>query len=131
MKILLDTHILIWVLENNKSLTPFHKSILADAHNEKIVSQLSFIEIAIKINIGKLPGFNTSLHDFIYHVKNDGFSILPIANKHLITYTSLPFIGNHKDTFDRMLIATAINENMAIITVDDKFKLYQSLIRLL
>jgi PIN domain nuclease of toxin-antitoxin system len=131
MKILLDTHILIWVLENNKSLTPFHKSILADAHNEKIVSQLSFIEIAIKINIGKLPGFNTSLHDFIYHVKNDGFSILPIANKHLITYTSLPFIGNHKDPFDRMLIATAINENMAIITVDDKFKLYQSLIRLL
>ena len=104
---------------------------MADTRNEKIVSQLSFIEIAIKINIGKLPGFNISLHDFMYHVRNNGFSMLPIANKHLITYTMLPFIGNHKNPFDRMLIATAINENMTIITVDDKFKLYKNLIRLL
>ena len=65
MKILLDTHILIWVLENNKALSSHHKSILADVNNEKIVSSITFMEMAIKINIGKLPDFKISLKDFI------------------------------------------------------------------
>ncbi|MEP6950168.1 MAG: hypothetical protein ABI863_12865 [Ginsengibacter sp.] len=56
-KILPDTHILIWTLENNKALSAHYKSILADTNNEKTVSQISFMEMAIKITIGKLPDF--------------------------------------------------------------------------
>lgn len=130
MKILLDTHILIWVLENNKALSPHHKSILADTQNEKIVSQISFMEMAIKINIGKLSDFKITLDNFILQVQKDGFKILPLNNHHFAAYTSLPFVSEHKDPFDRFLIVTAIEENMSIITVDEKFKAYQHLVKL-
>ena len=125
MKVLLDTHILIWVLENNKALSSHHKSILTDANNEKIVSQITFMEMAIKINIGKLPDFKISLNDFIQQVEKDGFNILRLKNSHITTYTSLPLVSDHRDPFDRFLIAIAISENMSIITVDEKFKAYQ------
>lgn len=131
MKILLDTHILIWVLENNKALSSHHKSLLADTNNEKIVSQISFMEMAIKINIGKLPDFKIPLNDFIMHVENDGFKILQLHNSHFAVYTSLPFVSEHKDPFDRMLITIAIEENMSIVTVDEKFKAYQHLVKLI
>jgi len=48
MKILFDTHILIWILENNKALSPHYRSLLASTDNEKFVSQISFIELAVK-----------------------------------------------------------------------------------
>lgn len=131
MKLLLDTHILIWALEDNKSLSAYHKSLIADTNNEKIVSQISFMEMAIKINIGKLPDFTIALENFILQTKNDGFTILPLSNKHIAAYTSLPLISEHKDPFDRFLITIAIEEGMDIITVDEKFKAYNHLITIL
>jgi PIN domain nuclease of toxin-antitoxin system len=128
MKILVDTHILIWVLENNKILSSHHTSFLTDTANEKVVSQIRFMELAIKINIGKLPDFKVSLADFMKQVERDGFKILPVSNLHIAAYTSLPFVSGHRDPFDRFLIATAITENMSIITVDEKFKAYQHLL---
>src|SRR4051794_26998943 len=122
MKILVDTHILIWVLENNNTLSPQHKSYLADTNNEKIVSQISFMEMAIKINIGKLPDFNVPLSDFIKQVEKDGFKILPIRNNHIAAYPSLPFVPDHRDPFDRFLIVTAMEENMTIMTIDEKIQ---------
>lgn len=62
MKLLLDTHILIWVLENNNALSTKHKSLIGDVNNEKIISQISFMELAIKLNIGKLPDFKVPLN---------------------------------------------------------------------
>ena len=131
MKVLLDTHILIWVLENNNALSSHHKSILTDTNNEKIVSQVTFMEMAIKINIGKLPDFKISLNDFIQQVEKDGFKILPVSNNHIITYVSLPFVSYHRDPFDRFLISTAISENMSIITSDEKIKAYHHLVKIL
>ncbi|MEO6452579.1 MAG: type II toxin-antitoxin system VapC family toxin [Ginsengibacter sp.] len=131
MKVLLDTHILIWVLENNKSLSSHHNSILTDTNNEKIVSQISFMEMAIKINIGKLPDFKISLIDFIQQVEKDGFKILQVKNTHITTYASLSLVSDHRDPFDRFLIAIAILEDISIITVDEKFKAYQHLVNLI
>ncbi len=128
MKLLLDTHILIWVLENNKALSAHHKSLISDINNEKIVSQISFMEMAIKINIGKLPDFKISLTDFIEQVTKDGFKILPLYNNHFTAYASLPFVSEHKDPFDRFLITIAIQENMSIITVDEKLSAYSNLV---
>lgn len=131
MKLLLDTHVLIWVLENNKALSPRHRSLIANTDHEKIVSQISFMELAIKINIGKLPDFKMPLKDFIKQTEKDGFKILPLNNTHLTAYTSLPFVSDHKDPFDRMLITIAMEENMSILTVDEKFKAYIQLINIL
>jgi len=131
MKLLLDTHILIWVLENNRALPVHYKTLISDINNEKIVSQISFIEIAIKINIGKLPDFKLSLNDFIDQVESDGFKILPLYKNHFSAYTSLPFVSEHKDPFDRFLITIAIQENMSIITVDEKLKAYNHLVSII
>ncbi len=131
MKLLLDTHIIIWVLENSKALSAHHKSLIADTRNEKFISQVSFMEMAIKINIGKLPDFKISLEDFIRQTVKDGFIILSLSNNHFAAYTSLPIISDHKDPFDRFLVTIGIEEGMSIITVDEKFKAYNHLVNIL
>lgn len=87
--------------------------------------------MAIKINVGKLPDFNESMDKFMQQVENDGFKMLPIDKSHIVTFASLPLVSNHRDPFDRFLIATTISENMSIITTNEKFKAYQHLVKLL
>jgi len=128
VKILLDTHIIIWVTEDNPSLSAKHSALISDTKNEKFVSEFSFIELAIKINIGKLPNFKIPIGKFIDQVKSDGFKLLPVNNKYLDEFVKLPLVKDHRDPFDRLIISTAISENMNIITVDDKFKLYKKLV---
>ena len=90
MKILLDTHIIIWVTEDNPSLSAKHSAIISDTKNEKFVSEFSFIELAIKINVGKLPDFKMSIGKFIDQVLSDGFKLLPAHNKYLDEFVKLP-----------------------------------------
>jgi PIN domain nuclease of toxin-antitoxin system len=125
MKLLLDTHILLWVLENNNGLTVQQKELIQNTENEKWVSRISFMELAIKISIGKLET-KTSLQEIISHTTNDGFKILPIKDEHITNYLSLPLYENHRDPFDRFLISTAQFEEMDIISSDEKFQLYTS-----
>ncbi|MEI7978953.1 MAG: type II toxin-antitoxin system VapC family toxin [Bacteroidota bacterium] len=125
MKLLLDTHILLWVLENNNGLTVQQKELIQNTENEKWVSRISFMELAIKISIGKLET-KTSLQEIISHTTNDGFKILPIKDEHITNYLSLPLYENHRNPFDRFLISTAQFEEMGIISSDEKFQLYTS-----
>ena len=131
MKILLDTHIIIWIIEGNSSLTAKHFALISDTKNEKFVSEFSFIELAIKLNIGKLPGFKTSISRFIEQVQSDGFNVIPVKNTYLSEFVKLPLMKDHHDPFDRLIISTAISESMNIITVDDKFKLYRKFVNLI
>jgi PIN domain nuclease of toxin-antitoxin system len=85
------------------------------------------MEIALKINIGKLS-LKLTIPEIVKAVTDDGFSLLPISGHHLHTYTSLPLFEEHKDPFDRFIIATAIAENCEILTSDNKFKLYNNLV---
>lgn len=128
MKIILDTHIIIWVIEDNSSLSTKHSTLILDTKNEKFVSEFSFIELAIKINIGKLPDFKMPISEFIDQVQSDGFKLLPVSNKYLDEFVKLPLMKNHRDPFDRLIISTAISEDMSILTVDDKFKFYSKLV---
>ena len=89
------------------------------------------MEIAIKINIGKLPSFKLPLKDFINQTEKDGFKILPLSNNHFTTYADLPFVSDHKYPFDRFLISIAIEEKMSFITVDEKLKAYRHLVSIL
>jgi len=125
MKLLLDTHILLWVLENNNSLSTQQKELIQNTENEKWVSRISFMELAIKISIGKLET-KTTLQEIISITSNDGFKILPIKDEHITSYLSLPLYENHRDPFDRFLISTALFEKMSIISSDEKFQLYSS-----
>lgn len=122
MKLLLDTHTIIWFLNGDKNISQKVKFYIESIENTKYVSIASLWEIAIKYNLGKFQ-FTDGIDTFFDLVLNNGFKILPININHLIELSTLE--KYHKDPFDRILIAQAISENMAICTIDDKIKTYR------
>lgn len=112
MNILLDTHVLIWALENNPTLSTPAREIIIDGGNMVFVSAVSVWEIGIKRALGKLFTPDNLLEEISLH----RFTALPINFEHAKLAGDLPEI--HKDPFDRMLIAQAITEKLSLITRD-------------
>ena len=131
MRYLIDTQIAVWAKENNPKLTPGAKSLLEDFHNEILVSQFSLIELSIKLKIGKLPEFIVSIETFIETLVMDGFNILPVSNLHISAYQHIPLYDEHRDPFDRCIIATAHVEGLPLISADSQFERYGSFIDLI
>ena len=86
------------------------------------------MEISIKLKLGKLPDFIVSIEYITNQLLSDGFTILPVLNNHIFSYQSIPFFEDHRDPFDRFLLATALSEQIPIISADEKFVLYRPLI---
>ena len=120
MRVLLDTHALLWWLSDDAALTRSARRTIADTKNTLIVSAASAWEIATKVRLGRLPSANDLAADFSGHLDRDGFELLAISAEHGIRAGLLP--GPHKDPFDRMLIAQAQAENMPIITNETIFE---------
>jgi PIN domain nuclease of toxin-antitoxin system len=112
MNILLDTHVLIWALENNPTLSELSRSNIIDGNNLVFVSSASVWEISIKRNLGKLQAPDNLLEEIKLH----RFSHLHINLDHARLAEKLPDI--HRDPFDRMLIAQAMIERLTLITRD-------------
>lgn len=130
-KYLLDTQILIWALEDNPKLKPQLRTLIEDPGNEIFFSQLSLIEISIKLKIGKLPDFTVDLETITRQLLADDFIQLPIKNEHIFAYYFIPLLENHRDPFDRLLLATAFSEDIPILTGDEKFLLFQPLVQII
>ncbi len=128
MDILIDTQILIWIQENNPAISERSRAALSNSANQIYISQLSFIEIAIKLKIGKLPDFLVSVNQLIAQTEQDGFHIIQLDNRHIATYDQVPLYEDHRGPFDRLLLATALAEQMPIISADEKFSRYQGLV---
>jgi PIN domain nuclease of toxin-antitoxin system len=122
MKLLLDTHALLWYYLGDAQLsTPAQKAIEDDS-NDKYVSPASYWEIAIKIVLGKYR-LAEDYDDFIQHaIFDNGFRILPIRPRHTSELIGLP--RYHNDPFDRLIIAQTINEKMSVVTCDSAFAPY-------
>jgi PIN domain nuclease of toxin-antitoxin system len=118
VKLLLDTHTLIWWLANNPTLANEAKKAIASIDNIVFVSAVSAWEIAIKKTIGKL----TAPDDLAEQIKQKDFQPLPIEIHQALRVEKLPL--HHNDPFDRILIAQALCENLTIITRDRKFENY-------
>ena len=116
---LIDTHILLWYLSDDKNLSFELKRVLEDTKNEILVSVVSLWEIFIKEDLGKL----TVPKDIEKYTTRSGFDFLDIELEHVLNIKNLK--NHHKDPFDRMLIAQAIAENIPIITNDSKFLQYK------
>jgi PIN domain nuclease of toxin-antitoxin system len=118
MRLLLDTNVLLWTLSNDSRLSDRSIATLRNEASEKFVSVVTLAEMQIKKRIGKL--------DIPDHVEIEiaelGFSLLPLLPAHTPWLSELPL--HHRDPFDRMLIAQAIEEGMTIITSDEKFERY-------
>lgn len=122
MRLLLDTHALIWWFSGDSSLTPLAKRQISDPKNDVVVSAACGWEIATKYRLGRLPNMANLILDFALHLDRQGFVTLSITSEHAVRAGLLP--GTHKDPFDRMLIAQAQAENLAIITDEKIFDDY-------
>jgi PIN domain nuclease of toxin-antitoxin system len=130
MSYLIDTHVFIWFTENNLQLSNKIRAIIENEKNDVYISVTSFYEMAIKVKIGKLS-LGKSLRACIDDAKAHNFFILPITENHITMYDSVPLIETHRDPFDRLIIATALYENLAILTADKQFDNYTSLVEII
>lgn len=113
MRLLLDTHALLWWLSDDEALGEKAREQIADAGNEIVVSAASMWEIAIKQRLGKI---DAEIADIEKEIAQQGMVRLGIEADHLIELTTLP--DHHRDPFDRMLVAQARAEDMPIMTRD-------------
>lgn len=131
MNYLIDTQILIWYQLNSKKLNSAIYELLKNSNNVVYVSPISYFEIAIKQKLGKLPELDTPIATLNGLVNQDGFIILEIKTKHIAAYADIPLLPEHRDPFDRLLLATALSENIPIISADENFGYYQPQIQLI
>ncbi|HYM76154.1 MAG TPA: type II toxin-antitoxin system VapC family toxin [Candidatus Dormibacteraeota bacterium] len=122
MRLLLDTHTLLWCLNADRSLSAKARALIEDGSNEIFVSAASAWEIAIKVRLGKLPTGAQFIGDLDRYLARMGFESLPISLSHAVRAGTLA--GNHRDPFDRMLISQAQSENLPIISNDRIFDTY-------
>lgn len=115
--LLLDTHTLIWWLEN-RALSKVAKDAISDTSNEVWVSTASAYEISFKVMLGKLPSCAPLIPKFSITLLTEGFRHLECTIRHGVEAGRLPLI--HRDPWDRMLAAQAIVEDMAIVSNDEK-----------
>ncbi|HAO11585.1 MAG TPA: PIN domain nuclease [Planktothrix sp. UBA8407] len=118
MGFLLDTHILLWFLENDPKLPDRIRQVITNPENLVFVSVISAWEISIKQSLGKLIAPNNLEEALIF----SDFEVLAMTLTHGIRVADLPM--HHKDPFDRMLISQALVEGLTLISVDQMFKLY-------
>lgn len=118
MRLLLDTHVVLWWLSDDRRLSGGHRALIADPSNVVLVSSMTVAEIAIKTSLGKLDAPD----DLLPTLEAGGFSELPFLSRHADALRSLPW--HHRDPFDRMLIAQAITEELVVITSDPHFAAY-------
>lgn len=119
MRLLLDTHALLWWLAGDDALSLHARDAIADTANSVTVSAASAMELATKHRIGKLDGAALLARDFEAIIAAQGFDELPIT----VTHARLAGLMNivHKDPFDRMLIAQAQAEDMVLVSNEALF----------
>ncbi len=130
MPFLLDTHVILWALEDGSLLSSTARQLMADPANELLISETSLFEICIKLKTGKLS-LKRGLQEFLDEAAQQRFTWLPIRNDHLLAYDRIPLHPDHRDPFDRLILATAVQENLPVISSDKKFTWYLDLVRII
>jgi len=118
--ILLDTHAFIWLSEDDTTLPSATREMI-EATDDVFISIASFWEIAIKLSIGKID-LQTDFDNIEIRFNSTKFKLLPISIKDTIQLRQLPL--HHKDPFDRMLIAQAMNRSIPLVSRDSEFDSY-------
>ncbi|MBW4667115.1 MAG: type II toxin-antitoxin system VapC family toxin [Cyanomargarita calcarea GSE-NOS-MK-12-04C] len=122
MKLLLDSHVLIWWASSSEKLSERVYSLIHDTNNTLLFSIASIWEIQIKLHLGKL-NLNSSLPVLIENQQRvNNLQLLPIELAHIWGLTNLP--NHHRDPFDRLLISQAIVEKIPLVSIDSVFDNY-------
>ncbi|MFE4108631.1 type II toxin-antitoxin system VapC family toxin [Almyronema epifaneia] len=120
MSFLLDTHILLWWISNDSKLDATCRNIINNPQNRIFVSSASAWEIATKYRIGKLPEVKELVETYTQTLQRAKFLELAITTAHALRAGSLPI--DHRDPFDRMIMAQAELENLPLLTTDRAFR---------
>lgn len=126
MKLLLDTHLLLWAAGQQGRLSADAVGLISDPANELFFSAASLWEIAIKQGLGRAD-FKVDARLLRRGLLDNGYSELPVASEHAVAIDSLPSL--HKDPFDRMLVAQAMIEGITLLTADSILAQYPGPIR--
>ncbi|MDP9713152.1 UNVERIFIED_ORG: PIN domain nuclease of toxin-antitoxin system [Pseudomonas fluorescens] len=121
MRVLLDTHILLWTLSDDSRLSAKARKLIENA-TEIYISAATYWEIAIKVGLGKL---NVDLEEIRQYSLDSGFIELPVTSEHAIAVKELEH--HHRDPFDRLIVATAMIEPMKLLTADPLVAQYTDL----
>ena len=116
MRVLLDTHTALWMVNEHEKLSPTAKALLRNDDNALFISIASLWEMAIKESLGKLSELDGGIGVFVEKMETMPIELFPITTDHIRVVESLPFV--HRDSFDRLIVATAMAENMTILTAD-------------
>jgi PIN domain nuclease of toxin-antitoxin system len=122
VKVLLDTHVFMWWINEDARMSENAHRVLSDGHNELVFSAASGWEMAIKVRVGKLrvdgplgPYLSTQL-------AQNSMQVLAVSLRHAVGVSELPTL--HRDPFDRLLVAQALAEDLAIVTADPAIAQY-------
>ena len=127
MKLLLDSHLLLWAAGQNERLSAEARTLLDDPANELVFSAASLWEITIKRGLGRAD-FQVDPRLLRRGLLDNGYAELPISSQHAIAVDTLPPL--HKDPFDRLLVAQAQVEGLLLLTHDSEVAAYPGPIRL-
>lgn len=124
MEYLLDTHSFLWFINGDAQISQKAKNAITDPEAMKYISIASLWEIAIKVNLKKLS-LDMAYTDLRQQVIDNGFEILPITFEHTVALVNLGL--HHRDPFDRIIIAQALEEQLTVIGKDENFYKYNGL----
>jgi len=122
MKLLLDTHALLWFLAGESRIAPRVRRRISDARNTKLLSVASVWEMAIKLSLRKLE-LDDPLDRLVERsTREAGIELLGISPAHATGVAHLPW--HHRDPFDRLLVSQALHEELVIVSADESFDAY-------
>lgn len=122
MRLLIDSHALIWYVDQHQQLGPASHAAMSDPSNELLLSAGSIWEIAIKIGLGKLVLTQPFLLWMSQALNDLGITVLPITVEYADAQASLP--KHHSDPFDRLIVAQALIEKVSIVSADTRMDAY-------
>ena len=126
MQFLIDTHLALWWQGMREKVPRVARDLIEVPENDVFVSRVSLWEMAIKVNQGNLK---LDLARFCARMIEDGFAWLPIENEHILQLAELPTFADHKDPFDRLLVAQSRSEPLILLTRDARLTRYGTTIR--
>lgn len=122
---LIDTHIFLWLVFDPKKIDTKKLEVLKNPKNKIFIASISFWEISLKYNLGKLELKGLTPDELPKLALKMGLEVLEIDKDTMASFYKLPKVDTHKDPFDRIIIWKCINENITLISQDKKFPEYQ------
>lgn len=128
MKLLIDSHVLLWAALDDPRLTGTLRAVYVDSDNDLLVSTATLWELGIKVALGKLPLPVLPRDFFAREIATRGYGVLDVKRAHAERAAELPYPDpRHRDPFDRMLISQALTEGIALLSADQRFAAYRDL----